>query len=145
MKTKPTARDEYLKRINLVVEFINRNLDNRLDLNQLAEISNLSPYHFHRVTKAILGEPIGTFIIRTRIETAARLIRYTKLTIEEVAYSVGYDTPSSLSKAFKKFYNISPKEYRNKSDYNIMRPLLVDTSFKLKSPKIVELPDKTAI
>lgn len=145
MKTKLTTRNEYLKRINMVVEYINSNLDNRLDLNKLAEISNLSSYHFHRVTKAILGEPIGTFITRTRIETSAKLIRYTKLSIEEIAYCVGYDIPSSLSKAFKKFYNISPKEYRNKSDYNIMRPLLVDTSFKLKSPKIVELPKKLAI
>ena len=145
MKTKLTTRNEYLKRINIVVEYINSNLDSQLDLNKLAEISNLSPYHFHRVTKAILGEPIGNFITRTRIETSAKLIRYTKLSIEEIAYCVGYDIPSSLSKAFKKFYNISPKEYRNKLDYNIMRPLLVDTSFKLKSPKIVELPDKTAI
>ena len=78
MQTKTSTRDEYLKRINVVVEYINNHLDSELDLNKLADISNLSPCHFHRITKAFLGEPLGLFITRMRVETSARLLRYTQ-------------------------------------------------------------------
>jgi AraC family transcriptional regulator len=145
MQTKISTQEEYLKRINVVVEYINNHLDSELDLNKLAEISNLSPYHFHRIIKAFLGEPPGLFITRMRVETAARLLRYTKVTIQEVAYSVGYEMPSSLSKAFNQYYGISPTEYRNNKKFVIMKPPLINTELKLKAPKILELPAKKAI
>jgi len=145
MQTKISTREEYLKRINVVVEYINNHLDSELDLNKLAEISNLSPYHFHRIIKAFLGEPPGLFITRMRIETTARLLRYTQIPIQEIAYNVGYEMSSSLSKAFKQYYDISLIEYRNNKNFTIMKAPLINAELKLKAPKIVELPTKTAI
>ncbi len=145
MQTKISTREEYLKRINVVVEYINNHLDSELDLNKLAEISNLSPYHFHRIIKAFLGEPPGLFITRMRVETTARLLRYTQIPIQEIAYNVGYEMSSSLSKAFKQYYDISPIEYRNNKNFTIMKAPLINAELKLKAPKIVELPTKTAI
>lgn len=145
MQTKISTREEYLKRINVVVEYINNHLDSELDLNKLAEISNLSPYHFHRIIKAFLGEPLGLFITRMRIETTARLLRYTEIPIQEIAYNVGYEMSSSLSKAFKQYYDISPIDYRNNKNFTIMKAPLINAELKLKAPKIVELPAKTAI
>lgn len=144
MQQKPSTREDYLKRINVIVEYINNHLDENIDLKKLAGISNFSPFHFQRIVKAFLGEPIGTFIVRKRVETAAQLIRHTKLPIQEIAYNVGYDTPSSLSKVFKQFYGISPIEYRNNKDFIIMRPIQINEDLKLKS-KVVELDPKQAI
>ena len=79
MQQRTTTREEYLKRVNLVIEYINNHLGDDIDLNQLAEMSHLSPYHFHRVMSAFLGEPLGAFIVRKRIETAAHLLRYTDI------------------------------------------------------------------
>ena len=84
-----------------------------MDLEMLASISNFSPYHFHRITKAFLGEPIGAFVTRLRVETAARLLRYGDMPIQNIAYRVGYNVPFSLSKAFKQFYGITLTEYKN--------------------------------
>ena len=145
MQTKISTREEYLKRINVVVEYINNHLDSELDLNKLAEISNLSPYHFHRIIKAFLGEPLGLFITRMRVETTARLLRYTQIPIQEIAYNVGYEMSSSLSKVFKQYYDISPIEYRNNKNFTIMKAPLINAELKLKAPKIVKLPTKTAI
>ena len=145
MQTKISTREEYLKRINVVVEYINNHLDSELDLNKLAEISNLSPYHFHRIIKAFLGEPLGLFITRMRVETTARLLRYTQIPIQEIAYNVGYEMSSSLSKVFKQYYDISPIEYRNNKNFTIMKAPLINAELKLKAPKIVELSTKTAI
>jgi AraC family transcriptional regulator len=145
MQVKLSTREEYLKRINIVIEYINNNLDSRLDLNILAEKSSLSPFHFHRITKAFLGEPIGAFITRVRVETAARLLRYSNIPVSEIASSVGYESHSSFNKAFNQFYNISPTEYRNNKNYTIMNIKPTSSEVQLRAPKIIELSDKKVI
>ena len=66
MQQKKTTKEEYQKCVNVVVEYINQHLGEDIDLKSLARISNFSPFYFHRIMKAFLGEPIGTFIVRTR-------------------------------------------------------------------------------
>lgn len=124
--SKKTTREEYQKCVNAVVDYINLHLGEEIDLKSLAKISHFSPFYFHRIMKAFLGEPIGTFIVRTRTESAARLLRYSDLPIADIAYRIGYSSPSSLSKIFKQFYGISPNEYRNNKDHVIMKPLEIN-------------------
>ncbi len=145
MEIKSSTREEYLKRVNIVVDYINNHLDEELDLQKLAEMSNLSTYHFHRIMKAFLGETLGAYIIRVRLETAVRLLRYTDLPVEQIAYSVGYEMPSSLSKSFKQFYDITPLEYRNNKNFVIMKPVQLNPDLKLKSPKVIDIETKKAI
>ncbi len=144
MKNKIVS-ETYQHRLNIIVEYINNNLDKEMDLNTLAEISHFSPYHFHRIFKGMIGEPVGAFIVRMRVETAARLIRYTSLPIEEICYKVGYNVPSSLTKVFKQFYGISPTEYRNNKNYIIMKQQKINEDLKIKGPKITEVKSKNAI
>ena len=115
-----------------------------IDLKSLAKISHFSPFYFHRIMKAFLGEPVGTFIVRTRTETAARLLRYTDLPIADIAYRIGYSSSSSLSKVFKQFYGISPLEYRNNKNFVIMKPAIIHSELKLKR-EIKELPVRNMI
>lgn len=144
MKNKPTTTSDYQQRLNRVVEYIRMHLDEPIDLRTLAEISAFSPYHFHRIVSALLGEPIGEFIVRTRIETAARLLRYTDLPVTEIACRVGYDAPSSLSKAFRRFFGISPKTYRITKNRPMMNSTTQpDAEIRLSKPKIREIPAKT--
>ena len=144
MQQRTTTREEYLKRVNLVIEYINNHLGDDIDLNQLAEMSHLSPYHFHRVMSAFLGEPLGAFIVRKRIETAAHLLRYTDISVGDIAYRIGYGAPSSLSKAFRQFYSISPNEYRNNKEYTIMRPEKIWPDLQLEA-EIREIPVRNVI
>lgn len=145
MQQRISTIEEYQKQINIIVEYINNHLDQAVVLTKLAEISHFSPYHFHRITRAFMGEPIGTYIVRVRLETAARLIRYTDMSVAEIAYRVGYDVPASLSKAFKQQYGISPSEYRTNKDFTIMKAEKKDMQLKIKAPKIVEIEAKQAI
>ena len=144
MQKKESTLEEYHKRMNVVVEYINNHLGEDIDLTLLAEISNFSPFHFHRIMKAFLGEPIWTFIVRTRIETAARLLRYTDMTVESIAYRVGYGAPSSLSKSFKQFYGVSPNQFRNNKDYIIMKPSNVKPELNI-TISVEERPSKNLI
>ena len=145
MKTKESTKEDYLKRINEIVEYINNHLNEEMDLKKLAEISCFSTFHFHRIFKAFQHETLATYITRVRVETAARLLRYTELPIETIAYNVGYEVPSSLSKAFKQFYDISPITYRNNKNYFIMKRTDLNPDLKLKAPKFVDMESKQVI
>ncbi|TYA78705.1 AraC family transcriptional regulator [Seonamhaeicola marinus] len=135
----------YTERLNLIIEYINNNLDGNISIKTLAEISNFSPYHFHRITRALLGEPIGAYISRTRVETAAKMIRYSNLDLESIAYSVGYETPSSLSKKFKSHFGISPSAYRKNKSYTLKIKKMTDVNLNIKKPKIIDIEDKQCL
>ena len=114
MRIKTTTKTEYQQRINVLVEYINNHLGEDIDLNKLAEISGFSRWHFHRIFAEFLGEPVGTFIVRMRVETA---------------------------KVFRQFYGISPNEYRNNKDYVIMEPNRIMPDMELKV-EVKDLPGK---
>jgi len=148
MKTKVSTKEDYIRRINKVVEYINKHLNEEMDLKKLAEVSNFSEFHFHRIFKAFRHETLTAYIIRIRMETAASMLRYSELPVEAIAFNVGYEIPSSFSKLFKQFYGISPTEYKNyKNNENqiVMKQEVSKTAFKLKAPKLIELENKTAI
>ena len=137
--------NDYTQRINKVVAYINDHLDQPLDLKTLAEVAALSEFHFHRVFKALKGESIGAHISRLRIEAAARLLRYSALSIEDIAFNIGYETPAALSKAFKNQYGITPTKYRTNKDIYIMKKEIINPDLALKAPKIMELEPKNLI
>jgi AraC family transcriptional regulator len=112
MPAKEITQNSYLERINRVISYINNHLDSEMTIDTLAEISHFSPFHFHRIMKAFLGESLRSYIIRQRMELSVQMLRYTSTPIAEIAYGIGYDTPSSYNKAFKNAYGISPNEFR---------------------------------
>ena len=59
MEQRTSTTEEYHRCVNIVVEYINNHLGEEIDLEKLAEISHFSPYHFHRIMKAFLHEPLG--------------------------------------------------------------------------------------
>lgn len=145
MAEQEKSKSYYKENLSRVLEFIHNNLDSKIDLAHLAELSHFSPFHFHRITRAMLGEPIGAYIIRARMETAAKMIRYSSLTIEQIAYNVGFETPSSLSKAFKNYFGLSPTAYRNTNDFNLKTTKTMTPKLNIKKPKIVELEDQKCL
>ena len=145
METKSSTKLEYQKRINIIVDYINSHLAEEMNLAVLAEISNLSPFHFHRITRAFLNEPIGAYITRLRLEKGAEQLRFTALPIQEIAYNVGYELPSSFSKAFRIWFNVSPIEFRNNKKIKIMEQKKTNHDLNLKGPKIIQMPERTAI
>lgn len=136
MQQYTSTIEDYLKRINIVIEYINNHLNDDMKLETLASVSNFSPYHFHRIMKAFLGEPIGDYIARTRVEMAARLLRYSSMPIKSIAYSVGYNTPSSFTKRFKQHFGIAPLNFRNDLNYNVVKPFDVKNELKINKLRI---------
>ena len=104
--------NHYQLSIDKVITHIDAHLDETPDLDKLAKIANLSKFHFHRIMKASLNETLGGYINRIRFETAIKLLRYSSEPINEIAYRVGYHTPSAFTKGFKKMFGVSPSYIR---------------------------------
>ncbi|MGL4807048.1 MAG: helix-turn-helix domain-containing protein, partial [Bacteroidales bacterium] len=145
MRKKLTTQEDYLKRVDRVIEYVRAHIDTEISIQRLAELSAFSTFHFHRVMRAYLGEPIGAFIVRERALRAAKLLRYTHMPVADIAYKVGYDMPSSLSKSFVKFFGISPSKYRQTKNYQIMTTQKLSAEVKLSKGKIVKQDAKQVL
>jgi len=79
-------------------------------------VALFSPFHFHRIFKAITNETLNAYITRLRIEkTASILMRQKEVSISELSLQYGFTSNASFTRAFKKFYGISPTEFRKQS------------------------------
>jgi AraC family transcriptional regulator len=106
-------QEEYIKRINKVLIFIDENLDRKMSLQTISNIAYYSPFHLHRLFKAITNETLNAYIIRKRIErTAMMLIHNKEYSITEIGDRYGFKSDSSFSRSFKKIYGQSPTEFR---------------------------------
>lgn len=109
------SRAEYRRRMYRVLEYIDRYLDQPLELHQLAEVACFSPYHFHRLFTAWMGMTLGDYLHRRRIEMGAwNLIVQTERSILDVALSVGFGSGEAFSRAFRRRFGEPPMRWRER-------------------------------
>lgn len=110
---KENTQSEYYKSINKVLDYIKHNLHENADLKTLAEIAYISPYHFHRIFKSVIGESLGEYVTRLRMEYVTEQLKTSALSLAELAEKTGYSSEQSLSRAFKNYFNLPPKTFKN--------------------------------
>lgn len=107
------ARARYLGRIHRVVDHIERHLDARLTLEELARVACFSPFHFHRVFTACVGESLYRFILRLRLERAAsQLLQNPGKGITAVALDCGFGSSAAFARAFRAAFGVSASAWR---------------------------------
>src|SRR4051812_42622757 len=106
------STDFYRRRINQVIDHLNDNMDRSVALEELASVACFSPFHFHRVFVAVMGETVNAFTNRQRNEKAARLLRFSQKSIAEIAIECGFSSTATLSRLFKQYFGVSPGHYR---------------------------------
>ncbi|WP_211465109.1 AraC family transcriptional regulator [Collimonas silvisoli] len=103
----------YARRMHHVLEYIDRHLDQTLELSTLAEVAHFSAFHFHRLFSAWMGETFGDYLRRRRLETAAmRLIAQPGVLVLEIALSVGFGSAEAFARAFKARFGCTATEWR---------------------------------
>jgi AraC family transcriptional regulator len=106
-------RQEYIARINRVIDYIEQNLDGDLSLEKLANVASFSRFHFHRIFRAMLNETLSRFIQRVRIEKAAmQLTSNPRKSITAIALDTGFSGSASFARAFKDVFAMSASEFR---------------------------------
>ena len=106
-------RAEYVARINRVIDHIEANLAGDLPLEiSRRSVAAFSPYHFHRVFKAMVGENLGTFIRRRRVEKAASLLLSNPARpITQVALECGFSSPAAFARVFREAFGMSASDW----------------------------------
>lgn len=95
--------------IRRVREFIRENVGENINLQTLAEIARLSPFHLNRVFSAQVGLPPHEFQNHLRINKALNLIAQKK-SFAEIAYSTGFSDQSHFNRFFKRYMGVTPKK-----------------------------------
>ena len=106
-------RAAYEARMHRVLGHIDQHLDEPLDLATLAEVAHFSPFHFHRLFAAWMGERLGDYLRRRRLETAAmRLAAQPSVSVLGIALAVGFGSAEAFARAFKDRFGCSPTSWR---------------------------------
>lgn len=87
-------------------------LEEPLSLADIAAVAGLSPHHFHRVFRAVVGENPKAFLRRLRLERAVYRLKVSTDTVLHVALESGFATPETFTRAFVRRFEITPSEYR---------------------------------
>lgn len=101
--------DVYIKKS---IEYIEHNLNKKIDLKDLADNVFLSKYHFHRIFHSIVGEPVAKYIRKRRLMEAANDLINTDDKIIDIAFKYQFSSQEVFTKDFKKLYGVPPREFR---------------------------------
>jgi AraC family transcriptional regulator len=102
----------YAQRLDRVLDYIADHLDGELSLAKLARVAGFSPFHFHRLFQAHVGETVHDHVRRVRVERAASTMRASpRRPLTEIALDVGFPALSDLSRAFKARFGIAPSRW----------------------------------
>lgn len=94
-------------------KYIEENYRKDIRLEAIAEYASISSYYLSRVFKKVEGIHLKDYLIKVRMEKAKNMLKKENITIKQVSIDVGYPDQNYFSKAFKKYTQLSPKEYIN--------------------------------
>jgi AraC family transcriptional regulator len=104
--------EDYVKRVLKVLIYIEDHIEEDLSMDELAKVACHSPFHFHRIFQAIVGETVHKYVRRLRLERAAGRLLHTEQPVTDIALDAAYETPSAFTRAFKQCMGKSPRNYR---------------------------------
>lgn len=106
------TQESYLERTNAAIDYIIQNLAGDLRLEKVAEIACFSPFHFHRVFRALMGETLNQFVKRQRLERALYLMSHARTySLTDISLECGFGSSSEFSRSFKNRYGSSPSAF----------------------------------
>jgi len=98
-----------------VIDYIEANIGKDLSLEELARVAHFSPFHFHRIFRAMAGETLNNFIQRIRVEKAAtKLVLNPKKSITEIAFECGFSGSSAFARVFRETFHTSASDWRSR-------------------------------
>ena len=130
MSSQPSINDEI---INKVTELIESNLENeQFGVNELSEGLGISRSQLHRKLNSLAGKSTSQFIREYRLEKAMVMLQNNVATASEIAYRVGFNSPTYFNSSFSEYYGYPPGEvkYRNPNTSDDSS----DESSELKAP-----------
>lgn len=109
---RPATRQELYRRLHQVIAFLHAHIERTLTLDDMAQVAYMSPYHFlRRFTEAFRITP-HAYLTQLRLERAETMLRQSDLPVTEICMAVGFQSLSSFSTLFRRWYGMSPRAFR---------------------------------
>jgi AraC family transcriptional regulator len=106
------AKFDYVDRVNRALDYVTRNLDQSLQLEEVAKAACFSSYHFHRIFRALMGETLASFVKRVRLERSLYLLSHRNgASLTEIALACGFASSSDFSRSFRGQYGVAPSRF----------------------------------
>lgn len=102
-----------LESMNRALNYIEENLADEMDWNEIAKIALCSEYHFKKMFSFLSGVSLSEYIRRRRLTLAAFDLQNKEVKIIDIAIKYGYHSPDSFTRAFQHLHGITPSEARN--------------------------------
>ncbi len=99
------------QRLGRAIDYIEAHLEAEISLSELALAAGLSKFHFSRLFKAAIGLTPHKYLLKRRIERAARVLRQGEAEIARVAHNFGFADQSHFTRTFKKIKGVTPKQF----------------------------------
>lgn len=114
-------RTAYADRFARVLDHVRTHPGGDLRVESLARLAHFSPYHFHRLFKAVVGETVAVFVRRTRLERAVQLMRAAPgRPLGRIALDAGFTSASDFGRAFRRHFGLPPSRW-NRRDPLVFR------------------------
>ena len=111
-KCQPVTTATYVERVNLAIDHVVNHLHEPLRLRDLSRAARLSPFHFHRVFQALVGETPAEFVKRLRLERALGLMARSRApSLTSIALACGFSSSSDFSRCFKQRFDVPPSAF----------------------------------
>lgn len=134
----------YVRRFTRVVEYIYAHLDEAPDLNTLADVAALSPWHWHRTWQAVYGESVVNTVKRLRLQRAAADLTHTDMALDAIWPRAGYGSLAAFTRAFRDAYDMPPAEFRKAGSHTRFAMLNAPKGFSpMHDVAIRKLPPAT--
>ncbi|GAA3408977.1 response regulator [Paenibacillus hodogayensis] len=108
------TRNDRENAVRKIKQFVGKHLVEDVSLQKIADYMYMHPVHVSRLFKLETGENLSDFVLRLKMEKAATLLADPSLRNYEVALRLGYQNPNYFIKVFKKYYSVTPQEFRQK-------------------------------
>jgi AraC-like DNA-binding protein len=112
LKTDKKVIEDVPYRIRHVINYINENIYEKIDIEQLASLTKWKKHHFIRIFSSIIGNTPYQYILFHKMEIAKALLEETDQPINEIAFDLGFVNYSNFGHVFKKICHTSPENYR---------------------------------
>ncbi len=110
---KKITKNDHNQRINEILFQIHFDISAKHSIDSLSKSASMSPFHFNRVFKKIVGESVYAYIRRVRLEHCANALLFNpNSTINEIFSEVGFVSNSSFTHAFKEYFGCTPSKWR---------------------------------
>lgn len=110
--------DDVPYRIKQTVNYINEHILEKIEINQLAEITKWKTHHFIRIFTKHMNITPYQYILNRKIEKSKILLQDDSMSITEISFELGFQSYSNFCNAFKKITNKAPEAYRNLKKLN---------------------------